>query len=79
MDCAEADDLSVASERDSWENQDRSEEGKHRDKEFIEVELRFLTEEEKKLQDQKLPVGRFNTSTLTLLNKLKSSICCICD
>ena len=78
--CEDADDLSVASEGDSCENQESSsKEGKHQDKKFIEVELRFLTEEEKKLRDQNLPVGRFNTSTWTLLNKLKSSICCYCD
>ena len=79
MDCVDADDLSVASERDSCENQAGSVEGSHQEKNFIEVELKFLTEEEKKLREQNLPAGRFNTSTWSLLDKLKSSICCFCD
>ena len=73
----DADDLSITSERDSFENQ--AVERSHQDKNFIEVELKFLTEEEKKLREQNLPVGRFNTSKWTLLSKLKSSICCFCD
>ena len=77
----DADDISVASVRGSCENENQSSSGErnHQNNKFIEVELKFLTEEEKKARDQSLPVGKFHTSTWTVLNKLKSSICCNCD
>ena len=72
---ADADDLSVGSERISDGDDENLTDRKPRAKEekFTEVELRFVTEDEKRSREENLDnTTKANTS---ILAKLKSSIC----
>ena len=72
---ADADDLSVASERISAGDDENLTDRKPRAKEekFTEVELRFVTEDEKRSREENIVnTTKANTS---ILAKLKSSIC----
>ena len=72
---ADADDLSVASERISGGDDENLTDRKPRAKEekFTEVELRFVTEDEKRSREENIHnTTKANTS---ILAKLKYSIC----
>ena len=70
----DADDLSVASDTLSGKNNENLADVKPTEK-FREVELRFLTEDEKKLRDQNIPLVSLTEAKTSLLAKLKSFVC----